>query len=884
MWMIRRVVLRLRATLLFGRLQREMDEEMRAHLDRAAARYAARGMSERDAIVAARREFGNLTVIASDARDARGARWAESLATDVRLAWRGVRRSPLFAVVAIASIALGVGATTAIVTLANTLLLQAPPGVGAADRVVTVGRTLHGHGFDTFSYATFTDYAAAASLAGLAGIDLEPTPLSLSTPSGGEAVQSGSVTGNFFRILEARPALGRFFTPGDDSEDGAPVVVLSDHYWRTRFNADTAIVGRVIDLNGQPFTVIGVAAAGFQGPFVIAPDLWLPLRTAARLAHRESLLTSREAVWLVGVGRLAPGRSLGQAQAELSEIAARLRQTYPKEADLDGVRVNPLSLVPGDGHRVVAAFMLVLFAVAALVLVVASMNVAGMQLARAAGRQREIALRMSLGASRVRLVRLLATESLVIGVAAGVVGVIVARWLVQALLVLVPRLPVPIVLHPRLDARVLTFALALTLVTALAVGALPALRGTKIDLVPALKIGAGATAQRHRLRRALLVAQIAVAMLLVVTAWLFGRSLVRARSVDPGFVTHGITIVSLDLSLAGYNEQRGIQQAAALLDRVRHMPGVAQAAFAGVLPLGGSGRGYGDLSAPGHPPPGTQESWDVDWDVITPAYFDVTGIPILSGRAFGDADGAGAPDVAIVNATFARRLYGRADAAIGQMLRSGAHTITIVGVARDARYRSLDEPPLNFIYVPVAQWYDPRINLLVRTTGTASVAGPVRRTLAAFDPRLPILDERTIDDQVATALFPQRFALWVSGSLGAVALLLALLGVYGVISYSVAQRTREFGVRLALGASRGTMVGMVLRSGLSLVGAGVFIGAAAAFAVTRLIASFLFGVAPTDVVAFGGAALLLGGAALAASWLPARSAAGVDPMVALRAE
>jgi predicted lysophospholipase L1 biosynthesis ABC-type transport system permease subunit len=218
------------------------------------------------------------------------------------------------------------------------------------------------------------------------------------------------------------------------------------------------------------------------------------------------------------------------------------------------------------------------------------------------------------------------------------------------------------------------------------------------------------------------------------------------------------------------------------------------------------------------------------------------------------------------------------------MLRSGAHTITIVGVARDARDRSLDEPRLNFIYVPVAQWYDPRINLLVRTTGTASVAGPVRRTLAAFDPRLPILDERTIDDQVATALFPQRFALWVSGSLGAVALLLALLGVYGVISYSVAQRTREFGVRLALGASRGTMVGMVLRSGLSLVGAGVFIGAAAAFAVTRLIASFLFGVAPTDVVAFGGAALLLGGAALAASWLPARSAAGVDPMVALRAE
>jgi len=359
---------------------------------------------------------------------------------------------------------------------------------------------------------------------------------------------------------------------------------------------------------------------------------------------------------------------------------------------------------------------------------------------------------------------------------------------------------------------------------------------------------------------------------------------VRARSVDPGFVTHGITIVSLDLSLAGYNEQRGIQQAAALLDRVRQMPGVAQAAFTGVLPLGGSGRGYGNLSPPGHPPPGMHESWDVDWDVVTPAYFGVTGIPMLHGRAFGDADGVGAPDAAIVNATFARRLYGRAGAAIGQTPRSGTRTITIVGVAHNAKYRSLDEPPLNFIYVPMSQWYDSRINLLVRTTGTVTVAGSIRRTLAAFDPRLPILDERTIADQVATALFPQRFALWVSGSLGVVALLLALLGVYGVISYSVAQRTREFGVRLALGASRGTILGMVLRTGLRLVGAGVLIGAVAAFAVTRLIASFLFGVAPTDVVAFGGAALLLGGAALAASWLPARRAAGVDPMVALRAE
>lgn len=883
-------MLHLRAALLFGRLHRDMDEEMRAHIDAATARYAARGMSERDAINAARREFGNRTVIASDARAARGAQWAESLATDVRLAWRGLRRSPLFALVALVSIALGVGATTAIVTLANTLLFQSPPGVGDAGRVVTVGRTMQGHGFDTFSYPTYSDYAAASSLQGLAGMDLEPNALSIATPSGGQAVRSGAVTGNFFRVLEAHPALGRFFTPTEDTQAGAaPVVVLSDRYWRAHFNADSTIVGRVIDLNGQPFTVIGVAADGFQGPFVIAPDVWLPLRTSARLAHRESMLTNRQATWLIGVGRLAPDRSLGQAQTEIAEIAARLRQSYPKESDLDGVRVNQLSLVPGDGHRAIAAFMLVLFVVAVLVLLVASMNVAGMLLARAAGRQREFALRISLGASRARLVRQLATESLVIGVAAGVVGVIVGRWLVQALMTLLPRLPVPVVLQPRLDARVLAFALAITLLTALAVGALPALKGTKLDLVPALKIGAGATARRHRLRRALLVSQIAVSMLLVVTASLFGRSLIRARSVDPGFVTHGIAIVSLDLSLAGYDEARGMQQASSLLDRVRQVPGVTQAALAGVLPLDGTARGRGELTAPGHPAPANQQGWDADWDEITAAYFDVIGIPIVAGRALGDTDRPGAPDVAVVNETFARHLYGRADAAIGQTLRNqtmdgDTRTITIVGVARDAKYRSLDDPPLNFIYVPVSQWYDPQTNLLVRTSGTVDVAGALRRTIAAFDPRLPILDQRTIDDQVATALFPQRIALWVSGSLGVVALLLALLGVYGVISYTVAQRTREFGVRVALGAARGTIVGMVVRTGLSIVGAGVLIGAAAAFAATRLMASFLFGVSPTDVIAFGGAALLLGGAALAASWLPARTAAGVDPMVAMRAE
>ena len=882
MFLMRRVVLRLRAVFLFGRLQREMDEEMRAHLEQAAERHVARGLTPAEAMVAARREFGNATVIASDARDARGARWSEALVTDVRLALRGLRRTPLFAVVAVLSIAIGVGATTAIVTIANALLLQSPPGVAHADRVITVGRTHQGRGFDTFSYPTYTDYAHATALAGLAAMDVEPRALSLVGPEGGEAVQGGVVSGNFFRVLEASPALGRFFGPSEDStSNAAPVVVLSDRYWRKRFGADSSLVGRTIDLNGTSFTVVGIAAPGFQGPFVIAPDLWLPLHTS--FVHTEAQFTSRRAVWLVGVGRLAPNRSLAQAQAELSTIAARLRQTYGKESDIEGVRVDALSLVPGDGRGVVAGFMSVLFVVAGLVLVVASTNVAGMLLARAADRQREIAVRIAMGASRSRLVRQLATESLVLGLAAGALGLALAKSLVDALMALVPRLEVPIVIHPTVDARVLAFAIGVAVLTGLMVGMLPALESTKPELVPALKIGAGATARRRRLRSALLVSQIAMSMLLLIAAGLFGRSLLRARTIDPGFATRGIDIVTLDLALAGYDSTRGVEQAAALVDRARRIPGVEQAALSAVLPLSGTAMGFGSIIVDGHPAPAGQDGWDADWNVVTPGYFAVLSIPLVRGRAFTAADRAGARDVAILNETFARRLFGSSDV-VGRTLRNGDRIVTVVGVARDAKYRSLYEAPLNFIYVPLAQRYNARTNLLVRTAGSADVAAAARRVVRELDPRLPILDERTMAAETATSLFPQRLALWVTGSLAVIALLLALLGIYGVIAHRVAQRTREIGVRVALGAARGPILAMVLREGLVLAGTGVLLGAAAAFAATRLLASFLFGVPPTDAITFVGAAVLLVGAALAASWPPARRAARADPMIALRAE
>jgi predicted permease len=884
MSIMQRMLLRLRAVLLFGRVQREMDEEMRAHIELATERYVQRGLSKSDAIVAARREFGNATVLASDAREARGARWAESFLTDLRLAVRGLRRTPLFAAVAVLSIAVGVGATTGIVTLADALLLQTPSGVGHPDRVVSVGGTRNGKGFDTFSYVTYTDYARASSLSALAALDLESRPLSLSTSSGSEAVRAGAVSTNFFSVLESRPALGRFFGPSDDDASSpASVVVLTDRYWRARFNGDSTVVGRTITLNGAPFTVVGVAAPRFQGPFVLTPDLWIPLRASLRLDGNESMLTERDDIWLIAVGRLAPSRTVGQAQAELSSIASRLRAAYPKEPDLDGVSVRPLSLVPGDGHRVIAAFMTLLFVVAGLVLIVASTNVAGMLLARAASRQREIAVRIAMGASRGRLVRQLSTESLVVGLAAGVVGLVLAKWLVAMVMRLVPHLPVQLVVNPALDGRVFLFALGVTLVTAIAVGALPAMESTNPDLVPALKVDAGATARRHRMRSVLLVSQIAVSMLLLVVAGLFGRSLVRARAVSPGFATHHIAVVSLDLSLAGYDEARGIAQAQALVTRAKAIPGVRQVAMSAMLPLSGSAMGFGPIVVDGHPAPSGQDGWRADWDVVSPDYFDVLDIPLVRGRAFNQTDQPTGPAVAIMNETFAMHVFGTTDV-VGRTFRNGKRTVTIVGVARNAKYRSLDEPPLNFVYVPLTQWYRSQTNLLVRTSADMNLAGVLRRMVQQFDRRLPVLDQSTMDDQIAFSLFPQRLAVWIAGSLGVIALLLAVLGIYGVVAYGVAQRTREIGVRVALGAERRSILGMILRQGLVLAGVGVLIGAAAAFGATRLIGSFLFGVPATDVLSFAGATILLSVAALLAGWLPARRAAAVDPIIALRAE
>ena len=809
----------------------------------------------------------------------------EALRQDARNAARALTRSPLFTLVAVASIAVGVGATSAIVTLADTLLFKPPEGIGNPDRVVTIGRTNNGRGFDNMTYPNFADLRAGTkTLTGMAAIRFDPMPLSLAGPSGGEALSMSMVSGNFFEVLQARPHIGRFFTMEDDRAPGSSnVVVLNHTYWTKRFGSDSSLVGRTIVLNGAPFTVVAVAAPRFHGPFLTSPDLWMPVMSATLTGWDKAIFTNRIASWHMAIGRLADNASLDAANAELQGIASQLEKAYP-QANRNQNVVVLASMFPGDMRNMIATFMALLFAVAGVVLVIASTNVAGMLLARAAMRQREIAVRLAIGASRWQLIRQMLVETVALFVLAGGLGLAVAKAMVIGLASQIPRLPIQLAIEPQIDWRVAAFAFGAALLTGLATGLAPALQGTGLSLVPALKSDAGTT-RRQRLRSGLLVTQIAFSMLLLIVAGLFARTLSHARSIDPGFDVTDVRMAQMDFGLARYDATRGIQLSDELVTRARALPRVEHAALSRIIPLQGGGMGLGGISVDGRRAPNPERGWQMDWDVVSPGYFETMGITLVRGRDFTASDRDGAPRVAILNETFAENLFPGMDP-VGRTVNNGDRVLTIIGVAKAGKYRSLGEQPRNFIYVSQAQFYQGRMHLLVKTApgAGAAVQPAIRRLVANVDPALPVLGLQSLEEAVAIGLFPQRVALYVAGSLGVVALFLALLGIYGVTAFSVAQRTREIGVRVALGADRGRVLGMVLRQGLVLAGIGVAIGAVGAFAVTRAISFLLYGLPAVDAIAFGGAAGLLTVAALAASWIPARRAAAVDPVIALRAD
>jgi predicted permease len=810
---------------------------------------------------------------------------------DAREAARRLGRSPLFALTATLSLAVGIGANVAIFSVVNALLLRPAPGVAEPDRLVDIGRSQNGEGFDNNSYPNFLDVRRrATTLVDTYAQMPEPRPLSLGREGGAERIYGGLVSANYFRVLGTRPLLGRLFD--GDEDDRAPgtsaVAVISHGLWTRRFAADPGIVGRAIVLNGHPFAVLGVAPPGFRGTTILAPDAWVPLSMVDQALPRRdaSLLRGRESVWLLLGGRLRPGVTLEQSRAELAAIGRDLEREFPRENDGRGLRIERSSLFPGHTGPI-AAFLGLLMALVGSVLAIACANLAGVLLARAASRRREIALRVAIGAGRSHLLRLLLTETLLLFLAGAAAGLLLARGLTSLLVALLPALPVPVDMSVPLDARVAAFTLALTLAAAVLSGLVPAAEAARTDVLTSLRSGAAARSPRLPMRSVLVTGQIALSLALSIGAFLFLRALQRAGTIDPGFDPRGVELVELDLSLAGYTSESGPALARRLVERARALPGVAAASTAAVVPLGGGGLGLGELRVPGTTP-GEGDGYRGDWNVVEPGYFAAMKTALVAGRDFTPADADGSLPVIILNEAAARRFFPGQDA-LGRVLEhraspSEARRLTVVGVARDGKYRSLGEQARAFVYVPLAQQYFPRVTLVARVEPDRRLQPELRALVASLDPGLPVVRAQSLSEHAALGLLPQRVAASVSGSLGLVGLLLAAVGIYGVTAYGVAQRTREIGVRMALGAQRSDVVRLVLRQGMTLAGVGLAIGLGLAAALGRLLGSLLFGVPGTDPVAFGGATALLLAIGLLACLVPARRATRASPVEALRCE
>ena len=816
-----------------------------------------------------------------------------SLIQHLRYAFRRLAKSRGFTGIAVLTMALAIGANTAIYTVVNEALLRPRAGIGHPEQLVDIGRTDDGRGFDTMSYPNFRDARERnQSLQGMAALMVEPRPMSLQVGAGSERVYATAVSGSYFQVLEANPHLGRFFL---SDEDGEPLaqheVVLSHAFWRQRFQEDRGVVGRDIKLNGGSYVVIGVAAPGFHGTVPLAPDLWVPITSIEELRDPNGFLACRSCSGVFAIGRLKPGVGADMAQAEFRSIAHGLAQEFPRDNEGRGFAVLPSRLLPGELHGMVATFLGLLMAIVGLVMVIASVNVAGMMLVRAITRRRDTAVRLAIGAGRAHIVGQFLAEGVLVFLAGGAVGLLLAVWLRQGLLSLLPAMPYPLTFHPHLDWRVVTFALLVSLLGGIAASVVPVMEARRVDLLSALKDDSNAPGlRRMRLRNALVLGQVSLSLVLLVCAGLFLRALDRATRMDPGFEMKGLHVLSMNLSLARYDPAGGTVFAGRFLERVRAMQGVTSASWAWSVPLDGGGRGLGAFKTPGRRSPGGDEFWDFDWSVVTPGYFETMKIPVVRGRDFSEDDVSGGTDVAIINEHAARSIWPNEDP-IGKTFQNGdfrdpasLRSIRIVGVARDQRYRSLQDRPRHFVFLPLRQRYIDNLSLLVRTPNAAVSLPAIRRALQEENPALPILNVLSMHEYAALSLFPQKVASWVSGTLGLVGLLLVGLGVYGVTAFSVAQRTREIGIRMALGAQSRQVLRLVLEQGLRLTAWGVGIGLVLAALAARLLIGLLHGLSVLDPVTFGGVAALVLGIAALATLIPARRATRVDPLVALRYE
>ena len=812
---------------------------------------------------------------------------------DLKFALRQLLKSPGFTVVAVLTLALGIGANTAIFSLVDQLLVRPLP-VPQPERlaVLGAGRGDNPPEFD-FNYPLFRDYqrenGVFRELSTVAA-----TSVGVGTGDGTERRQALLVSGNYFAMLGIDAALGRTFAPTEGVEpDDAPVVVLSHGFWQRGFGADPAVIGRNITVNARPFTVIGVAPRGFCGTERGAsPDLYVPITQCGQLNdHRPGgghPLSTRYFTWLHVMGRLRDGVSHGQAALEMNRLALRIHAVTPANTSTNLVvlpAAQGFAERIADTRRPLALHQ----ASAELELLIACTNLAGLQLARAAGRSREFAIRLALGADRRRIVRESLTESLLLAALGGGAGLLVAAGLSDVLRGFLP-FRAEAAIEPGLDGRMLGFAVLGSVLTGLVFGLVPALRASRPDLVPELKEGPGGdrTQRRWNLRSGLVVLQIGLSVVVLACAGLCLRSLRNLQAVDAGFEPSRVLLAGIDLGFNRYDGDASTRFHERLLERVRALPGVESAGLGLTTPLDGNRIGMSVERIEGHEHTGRGNP-SAEFNTITPGYLDALGMKLAQGRDFTEADKAPGATGILVNEAFVRRYWPGEASVIGKRVLQhgpgGESPTEVVGVVRAARFAGLDREPPPAMYFPLGRRTEQAMNLVVRTgLAPESTAAQLRAVLRELDPHIPLFRIRTMEEQQAGSLAYPRMAAALLGGFGALALLLTALGIYGVLAHSVGRRTREIGVRMALGAQVGDVLGLVLRQGLLLTLPGLFCGLLGAWAATRALRGFLYGVQPLDPATLAAVVAVLALVALAACWLPARRAARVDPMVALRSE
>ncbi len=809
----------------------------------------------------------------------------ETFWQDLRHSIRLLRSRPGFTLTVVFTLALGIGANATIFTWIKAVLLASLPGIEQPEKLVEVWGATRNNSALSSSYVDYLDYRDQNKvLSGL--IAHQVLPLNLGRSEKPERVWGAIVSGNYFDVLGIKALIGRTFLPEEDRTPNThPVVVIGYGLWERRFGADASVLGRTITLNEHDFTVIGVAPKDFASPFAgLALDVWTPVMMKDYVARPHFSLTDRGSRWLMVMGRLKPGATVPQAQANIAAIASHLEQEYPQTNEQLGVAVYSVMQSPFSLKQNMRPALAILMAAVAVVLLIACANVANLLLTRAASRRKEIAVRLALGGSRGRLVWQMLTESFVLASLGAALGLAIAFWTARSLAAFLPPYASRASFDTRPDAVVFAFTLGLTVITTLLFGLAPTLHASKQDLVTAMKDNTATVGRGPRkvsLRHALVITQVALSMVALISAGLFVRSLREAYAADPGFDPRGVLLASFDPFLSGYDESRGREFYRRLVERVKTVPGIQSATLARRLPLTDGGIAFANVAIDGYAP-AKDEDMRLNYETVGPQYFQTMRIPFVHGRDFDERDQEGARGVVIINETMARRYWPGGDA-LGRRLKLTKDWLEIVGIAKDVKNRSLSEAPQPFLYLPLLQDYRSNMILVARTAiEPEKMSQSIRAEVAALDPEIPIFDFKTLEDHVGISLYLQRMAATLLSIFGLLALSLAAVGLYGVMAYTVSQRTRELGIRISVGAKQGDVLKLILGQGLTLAVIGMIGGLITALAVTRLSAHLLYGISAADPVTFTGIAALLFGVALAASYFPARRATRVDPMIALR--